>query len=118
MPAVGDYDELPTRGRYKEAEPAVINNAGQIAGQLFGYDLETGWSGEVPVLWSADNVLTLLPMPTGYDHATIEDIDEDGTVLGKVRDLESDRRAPLPLDLPLRDERRYGDTLIRIHDPR
>ncbi len=28
---------------------------------------------------------------------------------------ESDRRAPLSLDLPLRDERRYGDTLIRIH---
>jgi 16S rRNA (guanine966-N2)-methyltransferase len=31
---------------------------------------------------------------------------------------ESDRRAPLPLDLPVTDERRYGDTLIRIHDPR
>ena len=31
---------------------------------------------------------------------------------------ESDRRTPLALDLPLRDERRYGDTLIRIHDPR
>jgi len=30
---------------------------------------------------------------------------------------ESDRRAPLPLDLPLRDERRYGDTLIRIYEP-
>lgn len=29
---------------------------------------------------------------------------------------ESDRRAPLDLGLPLRDERRYGDTLIRIHD--
>jgi 16S rRNA (guanine966-N2)-methyltransferase len=29
---------------------------------------------------------------------------------------ESDRRAPLELDLPLRDERRYGDTLIRIYD--
>jgi 16S rRNA (guanine(966)-N(2))-methyltransferase RsmD len=28
---------------------------------------------------------------------------------------ESDRRAPLPLTLPLHDERRYGDTLIRIH---
>jgi 16S rRNA (guanine966-N2)-methyltransferase len=28
---------------------------------------------------------------------------------------ESDRRAPLELDLPLLDERRYGDTLIRIH---
>ena len=30
---------------------------------------------------------------------------------------ESDRRAPLDLDLPLIDERRYGDTLIRIHAP-
>jgi 16S rRNA (guanine966-N2)-methyltransferase len=28
---------------------------------------------------------------------------------------ESDRRAPLELDLRLLDERRYGDTLIRIH---
>jgi len=28
---------------------------------------------------------------------------------------ESDRRAPLPLPLPLATERRYGDTLIRIH---
>ena len=28
---------------------------------------------------------------------------------------ESDRRAPLELDLPLARERRYGDTLIRIH---
>jgi 16S rRNA (guanine966-N2)-methyltransferase len=31
---------------------------------------------------------------------------------------ESDRRTPLELDLPLHDERRYGDTLIRIHGPR
>jgi 16S rRNA (guanine(966)-N(2))-methyltransferase RsmD len=31
---------------------------------------------------------------------------------------ESDRRAPLRLDLPLLDERRYGDTLILIHGPR
>jgi hypothetical protein len=28
---------------------------------------------------------------------------------------ESDRRSPLELGLPLRLERRYGDTLIRIH---
>ena len=28
---------------------------------------------------------------------------------------ESDRRAPLEIDLPIEDERRYGDTLIRIH---
>jgi 16S rRNA (guanine966-N2)-methyltransferase len=30
---------------------------------------------------------------------------------------ESDRRAPLELALPIVDERRYGDTLIRIHGP-
>jgi 16S rRNA (guanine966-N2)-methyltransferase len=28
---------------------------------------------------------------------------------------ESDRRMPLALELPLVRERRYGDTLIRIH---
>ncbi len=31
---------------------------------------------------------------------------------------ESDRRAPLHLELPLLDERRYGDTLIQIHGSR
>jgi len=31
--------------------------------------------------------------------------------------VESDRRAPLELQLPLLVERRYGDTLIRIHGP-
>ncbi len=31
---------------------------------------------------------------------------------------ESDRRAPLTLELPLTDERRYGDTLILIYGPR
>lgn len=31
---------------------------------------------------------------------------------------ESDRRAPLELDLPVLDERRYGDTLVRIHGSR
>jgi 16S rRNA (guanine(966)-N(2))-methyltransferase RsmD len=49
---------------------------------------------------------------------------ELSTALGPVLDpaarvvAESDRRAPLGLDLPLLDERRYGDTLIRIHGTR
>jgi 16S rRNA (guanine966-N2)-methyltransferase len=34
---------------------------------------------------------------------------------GAVAVAESDRRAPLALHLPLNDERRYGDTLIRIY---
>jgi 16S rRNA (guanine966-N2)-methyltransferase len=37
---------------------------------------------------------------------------------GAVVVSESDRRSPLALDLPLLDERRYGDTLIRIHGSR
>jgi 16S rRNA (guanine966-N2)-methyltransferase len=36
---------------------------------------------------------------------------------GAVVVVESDRRAPLELGLPILDERRYGDTLIRIHGP-
>jgi 16S rRNA (guanine966-N2)-methyltransferase len=36
---------------------------------------------------------------------------------GAVAVAESDRRAPLALDLPLHDERRYGDTLIRFYGP-
>jgi len=31
--------------------------------------------------------------------------------------VESDRRSPLALPVPLQVERRYGDTLIRIHTP-
>ena len=31
--------------------------------------------------------------------------------------VESDRRAPLNLELPLLVDRRYGDTLIRIYGP-
>jgi 16S rRNA (guanine966-N2)-methyltransferase len=43
-----------------------------------------------------------------------------GSVLveGAAVVAESDHRVPLALDLPLHDERRYGDTLIRIHGPR
>ena len=37
-------------------------------------------------------------------------LDPGGTLV-----TESDRSAPLDLDMPLRDERRYGDTLIRFH---
>jgi len=36
---------------------------------------------------------------------------------GAVAVAESDRRTPLTLDLTLHDERRYGETLIRIYGP-
>lgn len=43
--------------------------------------------------------------------ALAEMVAADGRIV-----CESDRRAPLGLELPLTDERRYGDTLIRIHE--
>jgi 16S rRNA (guanine966-N2)-methyltransferase len=40
-----------------------------------------------------------------------------GVLAGGARVVsESDRRSPLDLDLPITHERRYGDTLIRIHE--
>jgi 16S rRNA (guanine966-N2)-methyltransferase len=36
---------------------------------------------------------------------------------GAIVVTESDRRDPIGLSQPLTDERRYGDTLIRIHEP-
>ena len=56
--------------------------------------------------------------PAGEVGRTLSDALEpvlapDGRVV-----TESDRRAPLELKLPLVLERRYGDTLIRIHDSR
>jgi 16S rRNA (guanine966-N2)-methyltransferase len=64
-----------------------------------------------------------------YDLVFLDPPYRDATALGRELSLalpavlapnarlvaESDRRAPLELDLPVVRERRYGDTLIRIH---
>jgi 16S rRNA (guanine966-N2)-methyltransferase len=64
-----------------------------------------------------------------YDLVLLDPPYRDATVLGRELSqalpavlapnarvvAESDRRAPLELDLPVIRERRYGDTLIRIH---
>jgi 16S rRNA (guanine966-N2)-methyltransferase len=46
----------------------------------------------------------------GSELALIEVLTPGGRVVA-----ESDRRSPLDIDLPMTFERRYGDTLIRIH---
>ncbi len=65
-----------------------------------------------------------------YDLVLIDPPYRDAPALGPVLDRalapllsgsgcvvsESDRRAPLELGLPMVDERRYGDTLIRFHE--
>ncbi|MFL5846511.1 MAG: 16S rRNA (guanine(966)-N(2))-methyltransferase RsmD [Solirubrobacteraceae bacterium] len=62
-----------------------------------------------------------------YDLVFLDPPYRDADRLGRELDLgsviaaggrlvtESDRRSPLAIDLPLTFERRYGDTLIRIH---
>lgn len=64
-----------------------------------------------------------------YDLVLLDPPYRDAAALGRALDealatvlapggrvvAESDRRHPLPLSLPLIDERRYGDTLIRLH---
>jgi len=64
-----------------------------------------------------------------YDLVLLDPPYRDAAALGRALDeslaavlapdgrvvTESDRRHPLPLSLPIYDERRYGDTLIRLH---
>ena len=59
--------------------------------------------------------------PGSYDPVTLGHVDvisRAAAMFDAVVVAESDRRAPLEVDLPLEDERRYGDTLIRIHGSR
>lgn len=77
----GEFIELRTRRPYTDPDPIAINDAGQIAGRLGNLDPN---GGTIPVVWSADNRLTQLAIPAGWERVTIKDIDEDGTVLGHV----------------------------------
>jgi 16S rRNA (guanine966-N2)-methyltransferase len=54
-------------------------------------------------------------MAAGLAEALSRDL-PDRLTAGALVVSESDRRAPLALRLPLRRERRYGDTMIRIHE--
>ena len=64
-------------------------------------------------LFAGSGALGLEALSRGAARATFVDSAPAALVV-----CESDRRAPLSLELHLRDERRYGDTLIRIHDTR
>ena len=62
--------------------------------------------------------LVFLDPPYRHAAALARELDRDlSTVLspGARVAVETGRQAPLGLSLPLLDERRYGDTLIRIH---
>jgi 16S rRNA (guanine966-N2)-methyltransferase len=91
-----------------------------------GIDAEVRRQGVLAYLRSASRdarLYDLVFLDPPYRHARALG-PELSTALGPVLApnarvvAESDRRAPLELDLTLLDERRYGDTLIRIHGSR
>ncbi|GAB3402287.1 hypothetical protein [Flindersiella endophytica] len=76
----GEFVSLPGRAPYVDVSASAINAAGQIAGRVD--DPATGRT--LPAVWNADNSLTVLGMPSDRNTVTVQDIDEDGTVLGTV----------------------------------
>ena len=61
-------------------------------------------------IWSSSTLRTVTPSASGASSTSRGVLAPGGRLV-----TESDRRAPLAIDLPLTFERRYGDTLIRIH---
>jgi 16S rRNA (guanine966-N2)-methyltransferase len=60
--------------------------------------------------------LVFLDPPYGDAERLGRELTLDRVLAAKGRLVaESDRRAPLDIELPITFERRYGDTLIRIH---
>jgi 16S rRNA (guanine966-N2)-methyltransferase len=87
--------------------------------EALGIDAEVRRGGALSALRPGDQYDLVLLDPPYRDAARLgpELTEALPPVLGPSARVvsESDRRHPLELGLPLHDERRYGDTLIRIH---
>jgi 16S rRNA (guanine(966)-N(2))-methyltransferase RsmD len=87
--------------------------------EALGIDAEVRRGGALSALRAGDQYDLVLLDPPYRDAARLgpELTEALPPVLGPSARVvsESDRRHPLELGLPLHDERRYGDTLIRIH---
>jgi uncharacterized membrane protein len=75
----GQFTDLPTEPPGHSATPTGINAAGTISG--FVRDASDTVQ---PVIWSLDNVMRRLPLPPGDEAGLAEDIDDDGTIVGKT----------------------------------
>ena len=58
-----------------------INSSGVIAGRRSG----VCEGGPLPVVWSADHVMSDLPLPTGFCNASPESMDDAGRIIGVAR---------------------------------
>jgi 16S rRNA (guanine(966)-N(2))-methyltransferase RsmD len=87
--------------------------------EALGIDAEVRRGGALGALKADDQYDLVLLDPPYRDAARLgPELTEalPGVLSSSARVVsESDRRHPLELGLPLSDERRYGDTLIRIH---
>jgi 16S rRNA (guanine966-N2)-methyltransferase len=87
--------------------------------EALGIDAQVRRGGALSALRAGDQYDLVLLDPPYRDAARLgpELTEALPPVLGPSARVvsESDRRHPLELGLPLHDERRYGDTLIRIH---
>jgi hypothetical protein len=73
---------LPAPSGAAAAGASAINARGQIAGVSSDQD---GWNSRA-VVWSATNVVRVLPQPVGFNEAMVAGIDDDGTVVETVYD--------------------------------
>jgi 16S rRNA (guanine966-N2)-methyltransferase len=110
------------------AESAVFVDSARPAVQAIRANLDALGSEQEVVARRAESfVRDALQAGHSYDLVFVDPPYRDAERLGRELDLpgliapggrlvtESDRRTPLATDLPTRFERRYGDTLIRIH---
>lgn len=76
----GSFSALPGQAPYVDVRPSAINAAGQVAGRVD----DPAASRLMPARWDADNSVTVLGLPADRNTATVQDIDDDGTVLGTI----------------------------------
>jgi len=83
----GVAEALPTPAGYADARVTAIDNAHGLA---VGHATDANGQNGHAVVWSAANEPRVLPIPTGFNHAVANDIDDDGTVVGTVQDWDWD----------------------------
>ncbi|TDD59025.1 hypothetical protein E1263_16615 [Kribbella antibiotica] len=79
----GVTEQLPTPTGYAGAGVTAIDNA---HGLIAGYATDANGENGHGVVWSATNQPRVLTLPTGFNHAIANDIDDDGTVVGIIQD--------------------------------
>lgn len=78
----GQFTDLPAENPGDDSFATGISDDGTVSGS----SIDTGTSPRVihPVTWDPSNVIRSLPLPAGDDSGSAEDIDNDGTIVGRT----------------------------------